>query len=98
MLARSREDRNHTQAQAQPTDTTDHVLKLMSALKARVVVELSVSRQTVLPPVFNQAFQSEIRGNCGVGPRSFKAAMQRGGVQNSDINTARYDEIFDDVE
>jgi hypothetical protein len=97
MFAGSREDRNNAQTQAQTADTADCIFELVGALKARVV-ELGVVGQAVLPPVFDQAFKSEIRSDFGLRPGGFKSAVQRSGIQNVDINAAFDDEILNGIE
>lgn len=97
-LARRCEDRSDLQGEADPADAPEVVGVVMGALESGVVVELSVTGQTELAPVFEQGRHADPRGDRGSGPGSRQAAVKRDGVKDLHIDSAFNDKAFDDVE
>ncbi len=97
-FARRREDRSHLQGEADAGNTTEVIGVVMSTLEPGVVVELSVTGQTDLMPVFDQSGHREPRGDCGSRPGSRQGTVKRDGVKDFHVDSAFNDKAFDDVE
>lgn len=97
-LARRGEDGDDLKGEAEANDAADGVGKLMSALEAGVVVELSIGGQADVVPVGQKRLESFPSGDEGPGPGLHQAAVERDGVENLDIDSAANDKAGDDVE
>jgi hypothetical protein len=62
-LARRSKDGSDVQAQTETADATDGIRELVRPLKARVVIELSVSRQAEGAPMLQQSVSGSLRGD-----------------------------------
>ncbi len=97
-LTRRGEDGDDLKGEAEANDAADGVGKLMSALEAGVVVELSVGGQADVLPVGLQGLKGLSGGDEGPGPRLHQAAVERDAVEDFDIDSAANDKVSDDVE
>jgi len=97
-LTRRGEDGDDLKGEAEANDAADGVGKLMSALEAGVVVELSVGGQADVLPVGSQRLKGLSGGDEGPGPRLHQAAVKRDAVKDFDIDSAANDKAGDDVE
>src|SRR5258708_3979343 len=97
-FAGRREDWSHLQGEADAGNTTEVIGVVMSALEPGVVVELSVTGQTELTPVFDQSGHRKPRGDSGSRPGSRQGAVKRDGVEDFHVDSAFNDKAFDDVE
>lgn len=97
-LARRREDGRDLEGEADPADAPEVVGVMMGTLEPGVVVELCVSGQTKLAPVFEQGGHADPSGDRGSGPGSRQAAVKRDGVKDLHIDSAFNDKAFDDIE
>jgi len=91
-------DRDDPQAQTQPGHSTETIRPVMGSVKDRVVVELGIARQSHLPPVLQEPFYSDFRGDDRVRPRLAQPSMKADGVEHLDVDSTPNDQTFDDVE
>ncbi len=71
----------------------------MRAVEDRIVVELSIGRQTDRTPVLNQRLDSQFGGDWRLdGPGGGQAPVQRNGVEHLDVRPAFDDQALDNVD
>lgn len=97
VLAWRGEDGGDAQGQAEEGDRAEAVGMVMGAVKAQVVIELSVGGQTVLAPMGQQGILSEPGGDGGVEETAAQTAVQRDAVEDLDFANALDDEALDDI-
>ena len=91
-------DCGHSQAQAKADDSSNGVLKLVSALETSVVVKLGIGWQPKGLPVFNQGLDHCVSEDGAIGPRCNQTSVQRYGVEDLDSNSTFDDQSLDDIE
>ena len=98
-FAGRREDRDHSELEAGPDDSTDGIGILMRALEARGVVELGIGRQTDLGPMLEDTFQGPRgSGRAWEGPSRGQCAMNRDGGKDVDQGSFFDEQVLDEIE
>jgi hypothetical protein len=97
-LARRREDGSDAQSEAKADDASHGIGKIMGALKARVVVELSVGGQAVLTPMGEESLEDEVGGDVLTWPGIDETAMKRNGIEAVSVSIVLERDGFHDVE
>lgn len=92
------EDRSHLERKANSGDATQIVGVMVRALEAGVVIELSVTGQTELAPVFEQSGHRDPGRDGGSGPGTCQATVKGDSVEDLHVDSAFNDKAFDDVE
>ena len=98
MLARWGVDGGDPQGQAEEGDGTEAIGMGMGAMKAQLVIELSVGGEPVRPPVGEQRILGELGGDGGGEKTAAKAAGQGEGLEDLNLAGALDDEPLDAIE
>ena len=96
-LMRRGEDRDDAELQAEPDHTAEGIRKLTCPAENRVVVELGIVRQPVLPPMFDERFRGENSSPRRSHPGTTQSPMQTDSGQNVHGSTALKAKIFDEI-
>ena len=91
-------DGDDIELQAESDHTTEGVTKLTCPAKDRVVVELDIVWETVLPPMINERFCGEVRGPRRSYPSATQSSVQADPRQNVHGRTTAKTKVFDEIE
>ena len=97
-LARWGEDRDHSERQTQPADTSDGVGELVRSLEDRVVVKLRISGQPVTAPALKQRLQRDACAGVLHDPGLGQCAVQAGAGEHIDKGASGNLQILDEIE
>ena len=97
-LARWGEDRDHSQRQTQPADTSDGVGELVRSLEDRVVVKLRISGQPVTAPALNQGLERRPSAGPLHDPSLGQRSVQAGAGEHIDKGASGNLQILDEIE
>jgi hypothetical protein len=97
MLARWGEDGSNAHGQAEQGDGAETIGMVMWAVKAQIVIELGVGRQTVPAPVGEQRILGESSGDGRAQETAAKAAVQGDDVEDLHLADALDEESLDDI-
>ena len=97
-LARWGEDRDHSECQTQPADTSDGVRELMRSLEYCGVVKLGISRQPVTAPALDQGLQRRPSAGALHDPRLGQCTVQTGAGEYIDKGSSSNLQILDEIE
>jgi len=97
VLAGWGEDGGDAQSQTEEGDGAEAIGMVMGAVKAQVVVELSVGGQAVLAPMGQQGIAGELGGDGGGEEAAAKASVQGDNVEDLDFAAALDDESLDHI-
>jgi len=92
-----RKDGDDAELQAEPDDTTKGITELTGTAENRVVVELGVVWQSVLPPVLDERLRGENSSPGRSHPGTTKSPVQTDRGQNVDGGAALQAKIFDEI-
>ena len=96
-FSRRRKDGHDAKAQAEVDDAAESAGGGMCALKASVVIELRVVRQTASTPMFRQGCEHPCRRPSGGRPGLGQAAVERNCIEQFDLRTVTNDQAFDKI-
>src|SRR5437667_3973876 len=97
-LTRWSKDRGDVQAQAETAHPPQGIGELVCSLKARVVIELSISGQPEGAPMLQEGLGGPPGGDGAFRPGGNQAPLQRGPVQDFHFHSAFDHQAFHDVE
>src|ERR1035437_3552238 len=97
-LARWGEDRDHSERQTQPADTSDGVGRSVCSLEYCSVVKLGISRQPVTAPALNQGLQRGPSAGPLHDPGIGQCAVQAGAGEYIDKGAVGDLQILDEIE
>jgi len=97
-LARWGEDRDHSQCQTQPADTSDGISELMRSLEDCVVVKLRVGGQPITAPALNQGLQRGPSAGPLHDPSLGQCAVQASAGEHIDKGTVGDLQVLDEIE
>src|SRR3989442_258510 len=86
------------QAQAETADAPHRIRELVRPLKARIVIELGVSRQAEGAPMLQEGIGGSLRGDRALRPGRDQAPVQRNPVQDFYLDSPFDHQTFDKVE
>lgn len=97
-LARWGEDRDHSECQTQPADTSDGVRELMRSLEYCGVVKLRISGQPVTAPALNQGLQRRPSAGPLHDPGLGQCAVQASAGEYIDKGAVGDLQVFNEIE